>query len=303
MSRLFVRFALVTALCKLHRVVVEPLTLVRFAELTARLERCESRQRLLEEEGLPLKHWLSEQRRWLEEMAKRVALNRPRLFQHYCGLVEAERERLGLPPRIGASPSQGPLRRVSCGADQQQPTGQAPPTSESLELSPDIPEYLRAPDPLAQPFGAPLPAVPTTPVTPASATPTPLPPLWSSVPEPQAMGHSGLVFVPAGRSSSERTPVPPMPEATQARLGSAAGEAKRGKQSEPPRLAMAEYAQLTVLLERSSMAQAEGVLARYGLDIGEWFDEVAYWNRQFSEKRVDPQGFERILALQRGKSA
>src|SRR5512138_2064278 len=98
MGRLFVRFASVTALCKLRHVVVEPLTLVRFAELTARLERCESRQGLLDEEGLPLQHWLSEQRRWLEEMSKRVALNRPRLFQHYCALVEAERQRLGLPP-------------------------------------------------------------------------------------------------------------------------------------------------------------------------------------------------------------
>ncbi|HMA92491.1 MAG TPA: hypothetical protein VKP30_07385 [Polyangiaceae bacterium] len=285
--------------------MVEPLTLARFAKLTARLEQSESRQAILDQEGLSLQHWLSEQRRWLEEMSKRIALNRPRLFHHYCALVEAERERLGCPPLMGRpSTPKAPRRAPVAGTEMTAPNApeaslpqtasggvEAPPAEPRLpNASLDVPVYLRATSPLAPPAAGPLCGFPNTPPVSGAAIHAPL---RSAGAEPRSMPQSNAP------SSAEPT-VPPGLEFSPS--GPNAGMGSFSRSSEPPRLEMPEYVELTVLLEQTSTVLGASVLSRFGLDYGEWVDEVAYWNRQFTEKRLDPKTFERLLAIQRAKS-
>lgn len=284
--------------------MVEPLTLARFAKLTARLEQSESRQTILDQEGLSLQHWLSEQRRWLEEMSKRIALNRPRLFHHYCALVEAERERLGCPPLRGKPSPKVQGRAPVAGTERTAPNASEaplPPTaSGGVEAPPaqprlrntnlDVPDYLRAPSPMASPAPGPLYGTPNTPAASGAAIQSPR---WSAVAEPRFMPQS------MAASSPEPTVPPgvefpaPAPHAVMVSFS---------RSSEPPRLEISEYVELTVLLEQTSAVLAASVLSRFGLDYGEWVEEVAYWNRQFTEKRLDPKNFERLLAIQRSKS-
>jgi hypothetical protein len=174
-------------------IVEQAMTLMRFAQLTARLDGCVSRDDLLKEEGLTLEDWLRAQKYWLDELTNRIAADRPLLFSHYLSLLDQERKHLGKPPLAGTAAVQPSARKLYDLAAPQPDASTAALPGATLGQDPhdlpvtadanQVPGFLRAqstppPDPSAfRPPAAPayVPAVEMPPPSPAPAFVSPTP--------------------------------------------------------------------------------------------------------------------------------
>lgn len=202
------------------------MTLMRFAQLTARLDGCVSRDALLKQEGLTLEDWLQGQKYWLDELTNHSSANRPLLFNHYLSLLDQERQRLGKPPLAGKTAVQPSARKLYDLTAPQLGTADAAFPGPSLGRGPfndpltfgssDIPDFLRpqaAPPPvqvapIPQQAPAYLPAAyqqpPSAAMPPAyvPAAPAPAPAFVPATP----------AFVPAPYQPSAPAPPPDIPD-------------------------------------------------------------------------------------------
>jgi hypothetical protein len=164
----------------------QPVSLERYAELTARMTSGEKRDEVLKSVDLDLETWEMSQQYWLGKMATEAGRDRYSLAQRYGLLFKTAQARLlGLPMKLQRYPQRNKQKAVIVHAIPTAPASAGPPSPRP-------------------PPSVPLPGSPAAPPS-APAPPAPAPSTPAVVPPPASLGAAPLPPPPVGNYTARLT--------------------------------------------------------------------------------------------------
>jgi hypothetical protein len=177
----------------------QPISLERYAELTARMTAGEKRSDVLESVPLDLETWEASQQYWLGKMATEAGRDRFSLAQRYAVLFKAAQARIsGIPMKV----PRYPLKKKKPGAPQVV-VHAIPVTPPSARQMPSAPPSAPAPVSADAPPSAVAPAV------------VPPPPSMGSLPPPPPSAHAYTARLTMEQLAAMRAEIALAPEAEQ----------------------------------------------------------------------------------------
>lgn len=291
------------------------LSLERFAEVRAAIERTGDRDAALAQAGLEAREWLRLQRHWLRELAEEIANGGAELAARYCRAFTgaSEPSPAGSPAATAAPAPAGPLHVPSYLAAVPSP---APPPLATAAAPPPAPLPSAAAVPFtgtAMVFELPRgPAMPFREGPPAAVAPAPAPPTPSA--PPARSGETAMVFeLPRGPATPFPGPASPRRPPSPAPSESALPVSESGTvldigltlagpstpftapEAGPFGFTVQGYAELIAACQEPGAAR-EQVLARFGLDAVSFADLDGAWKAKLRAEAGLTLEFHRRLA-------
>jgi hypothetical protein len=296
-------------------------SLERFAELRAAIEHGGERDSVLRREGLSPAGWIQLQRRWLDALAREVAVGDSALAARYCRAFGAahpaapeDRVNAPAPPALSPEPVALPAMATAWEAPREE-AAQTPSYLKSVVQAPTPADGWATPAPVVPKKQATVLAfeAPRAPVVPfREGAPTPLVATPPRPLEPAARIATGTALAlddargPATPFHSDAAEPKQKPESPPGRIGSGTAWAPstpstpatpfQTADAESQGFSLARYAELVAARDEAD-ADPTAVLARFDLTPLTGAQLDAYWQRRFSADGLLGLDFGRQLAL------